>query len=273
MMNTFMLIRNKTRLFFFLLLANCSLVFATQDKEKINIEEHLGSRLPLDVKFHNSDSKEVALRDIIDKTTILAFVYYKCPGICSPLMSELANIVNKSDLVPGKDYKIITISMDERENPQVANEKKQNFLSTIDKPFTQEDWEFLTGDSVSIQEVAEAAGFHFERVGTQFIHTTSVMFISPNGKISRYLYPSYNKKGDFAILPFDFKMAVIDASEGKVMPTVGRLLAFCFSYDPQGKGYVFNLLKVFGAGTLFFVGIFVVYLRVKKKKVRNRNKR
>ena len=62
-------------------------------------------------------------------------------------------------------------------------------------------------------------------------------------------------------------MAVIDASQGKVMPTVGRLLAFCFSYDPQGKGYVFNLLKVFGAGTLFLVGIFVVYLKVRKKKV------
>ncbi len=267
MMNTFMFMRNKVRLRFFLLLMSCSVVFASTDKQKINIDEHLGSQLPLDVKFYNSDSEQVALKDIIDKTTILAFVYYKCPGICSPLMTEITNIVNKSDLVPGKDYRIITISMDELETPQVAAEKKQNFLSMISKPFAQEDWEFLTGDSVSIHEVTEAAGFHFERVGTQFIHTTSVMFISPDGKISRYLYPSYDPKGEFAILPFDFKMAVIDASQGKVMPTVGRLLAFCFSYDPQGKGYVFNLLKVFGAGTLFLVGIFVVYLKVRKKKV------
>ena len=266
-MNMFLLMRYILRVFFFLLLVSSSVVFATSDEEKINIDERLGSQLPLEVKFYNSDSEQVALKDIIDKTTVLAFVYYKCPGICSPLMSELANIVNESDMVPGKDYRIITISMDERETPQVANEKKQNFLSTISKPFAQEDWEFLTGDSVSIHEVTEAAGFHFERVGTQFIHTTSVMFISPNGKISRYLYPSYSKKGEFSILPFDFNMAVIDASEGKVMPTVGRLLAFCFSYDPQGKGYVFNLLKVFGAGTLLFVGIFVVFLKVKKKKV------
>ena len=268
MIKMFMLVRNKFRLHFFLLLMSYSVVFATPDEQKINIDEHLGSQFPLDVSFYNSDSEQVALKDIIDKTTILAFVYYKCPGICTPLMTELTDIVNESDLIPGKDYKIITISIDERETPQVAAEKKQNFLSMISKPFAQNDWEFLTGDSISIHEVTEAAGFHFERVGTQFIHTTSVMFISPDGKISRYLYPSYNSKGDFTILPFNFKMAVIDASKGKVMPTVGRLLAFCFSYDPQGKGYVFNLLKVFGVGTLLLVGVFVVYLKVGKKKVR-----
>jgi protein SCO1 len=263
--NTFM--KNKIRLLFFLVLINCSLMFAsTSDKEKINIDEHLGTQLPLNVKFYDTDGEQVALKDVIDKTTVLAFVYYKCPGICSPLMSELVNIIDKSDLVAGKDYRIITISMDERENPQIASEKKQNFLSMINKPFSPDAWKFLTGDSVSIHQVTDIAGFHFERVGTQFIHTTSVIFISPDGKISRYLYPSYSKKGEFGILPFDFKMSVIDASQGKVMPTVGRLLAFCFSYDPYGKGYVFNLLKVFGAGTLFLVGVFIVYLKVRKKK-------
>jgi protein SCO1/2 len=264
-----MLMKNNVRLFFFLLVVNCSLIFAsTPDKEKINIDEHLSNQLPLNVKFYNSQGEQVALKDVIDKTTVLAFVYYKCPGICTPLMTELVNIVNESDLVAGEDYRIITISMDERENPQIAAEKKQGFLSMINGPFPSDAWEFLTGDSVSIHRVTEAVGFHFKRVGTQFIHTTSVIFISPDGKISRYLYPSYNKKGEFGILPFDFKMAIIDASQGKVMPTVGRLLAFCFSYDPQGKGYVFNLLKVFGVGTLFLVGIFVVYLKVRKKKIK-----
>jgi len=154
--------------------------------------------------------------------------------------------------------------MDEKENPKIAYEKRGNFLSLINKPFPKDAWKFLTGDSVAIHTVTEAAGFHFERVGTQFIHTTSVMFISPGGKISRYLYPDYNKKGEFGILPFDFKMAVLDASEGKVMPTVGKILAFCFSYDPSGKKYVFNLLKVFGAGTLLLVAVFAVYLKVRK---------
>lgn len=267
-MNMFMFVRNKISLLFFLLLMSCSFLFASPEKEKINIKEHLGSQLPLDVKFYNSDSEQVALKNIIDKTTILAFVYYKCPGICSPLMTELADIVNESDLVPGKDYRIVTISFDERETPRVAAEKKQNFLSMISKPFAQKDWEFLTGDSISIHEVTEAAGFHFKRVGTQFIHTTTVMFISPDGKISRYLYPDYNTKGDFEILPFDFKMAVIDASNGKVMPTIGKLLTFCFSFDPSGKRYVINLLRIFGVGTLLLVGVFVLYLKVGKKKVR-----
>lgn len=236
------------------------------EEKKINIDEHLGSYIPLNVTFHDAEGNSVVLKDIVNKTTVLAFVYYKCPGICSPLMAEISNIVNESDLVPGRDYRIVTISMDDRETPEIANEKKQNFLSMINKPFAKDDWEFLTGDSASIYRVTEAAGFHFERVGTQFIHTTSLIFLSPDGKISRYLFPNYDKKGNFMVLPFDFKMAVIDASQGKVMPTVGRLLAFCFSYDPSGKKYVFNLLRVFGAGTLFLVGIFVVYLKVKKTK-------
>lgn len=235
-----------------------------QGKEKIDIEEHLGTQLPLDAVFFDANGKKVVLKNIVKKTTVLAFVYYKCPGICSPLMSELANIVNESDLVPGKDYDIVTISFDNRENPKVAAEKKRNFLSLIKKPFPNDAWEFLTGDSVNIHRVTETAGFHFERVGTQFIHTTCVMFISPEGKISRYLYPDYNRKGEFGILPFAFKMAVLDASSGKVMPTVGRLLAFCFSYDPAGKKYVINMLNIFGVGTLLLVGVFVVYLRVKK---------
>ncbi len=238
---------------------------SSEDSE-INIDEHLGSQIPLNVSFLDADGNKVVLKDIVNKTTILAFVYYKCPGICSPLMAEISNVVNESDLEPGKDYRIVTISMDDRENPEIANEKKQNFLSMINKPFAKDDWKFLTGDSVSIHRVTEAAGFHFKRVGTQFIHTTSLIFLSPDGKISRYLFPNYDKKGNFMVLPFDFKMAVIDASQGKVMPTVGRLLAFCFSYDPAGKKYVFNLLNIFGAGTLFLVGIFVVYLKVKKTK-------
>ncbi len=252
-------------LFFSLLIVSFGLASDYPNgKAKIDIEEHLGKQLPIDAFFYDANGKKIVLKDIVNKTTVLAFVYYKCPGICAPLMSELANIVNESDLVPGKDYNIVTISMDDRENPQIALEKKQNFISMIDKPFPHDAWKFLTGDSVNIYRTTETAGFHFERVGTQFIHTTCVIFVSPGGKISRYLYPDYNTKGKFGILPFDFKMAILDASQGKVQPTVGKLLAFCFSYDPAGKKYVINMLNIFGVGTLLLVGVFVVYLRVKK---------
>ncbi|MGA8264640.1 MAG: SCO family protein [Ignavibacteriaceae bacterium] len=255
----------KLTLFIFLVAGSSGLLLNDiQAKQKIDIDEHLGKQLPMNAAFFDANGKKVVLKDIVNKTTVLAFVYYKCPGICSPLMSELSNIVNESDLVLGKDYDIVTISFDNRENPKVAAEKKQNFLSMINKPFPNDAWKFLTGDSVNIYHTTEAAGFHFERVGTQFIHTTCVIFISPGGKISRYLYPDYNKKGEFGILPFDFKMAVLDASQGKVMPTVGKLLAFCFSYDPADKKYVINLLNIFGVGTLLLVGVFVVYLRAKK---------
>lgn len=243
----------------FVALSNYSLA-----EQKIDIKEQLGRKLPMDAVFFDAYGNKVVLNNIVNKTTVLAFVYYKCPGICTPLMSELANIVNESDLTPGKDYDIVTISFDDRENPKVALEKKGSFLSMIHKPFPSDAWRFLTGDSINIYRATEAAGFHFKRVGTQFIHTTCLMFISPDGKISRYLYPDYNSKGEFGILPFSFKMAVLDASNGKVQPTVGRLLTFCFSYSPTDKKYVVNILHIFGVGTLLLVGVFVVYLRVRK---------
>src|SRR3972149_2959998 len=252
-------------LLIFFLIISFSVSAGNKPKAEINIDEQLGKQVPLNVSFYDSEGNKVLLKDLVNKTTVLAFVYYKCPGICSPLMSEISNIVNKSDLEPGKDYNIITISMDDRETQRVAKEKKQNFLSLITKNFPSTAWSFLTGDSLSIREVTKAAGFHFERVGAQFIHTTSLIFLTADGKISRYLYPGYNTKGDFNVLPFNFKMAVIDASEGKVIPTVGKVLAFCFSYDPKGKTYVFNLLKVFGVGTLILIGVFVIFLRIKPK--------
>lgn len=261
--------RTMKLLLFFFFMMSFSVLAGNKPKAEINIDEHLGKQIPLDAAFYDSEGNKVVLRDIVNKTTVLAFVYYRCPGICNPLMAEISNIVNKSDLEPGNDYNIITISMDDRETPQIAKEKKQNFISMISKPFPSTAWRFLTGDSVSIHEVTNTAGFHFERVGTQFIHTTCLIFLSPGGKISRYLYPSYNTKGDFNVLPFNFKMAVIDGSEGKVIPTVGKILAFCFSYDPQGKTYVFNLLKVFGVGTLILIGVFIVFLRIKPKKVKS----
>jgi len=222
--------------------------------------------IPLDVKFVNSMGKEIVLKDLFrDKPVVFAFVYYQCPGICTPLMTELAEVINKSTLEPGIDYRVVVISMDEKETPEIAAAKKREMLNLIDKKIAPDDWEFLTGSYNNIKKIADAAGFHFKREGTQFIHTTSIMFLTKDGKLSRYLYPRYKESSGFSILPFSFKLAVIDATKGNVIPSVGKLLAFCFSYDPQGRTYVFDILKVAGASTLFTIGL-VILILVKKKK-------
>lgn len=238
-----------------------------------DIEEHLGAKLPLSLTFFDSDGNPVILKNLINKPTVIDFVYYECPGICSPLMTEVAHVVNVSDLTPGVDYQILSVSVDETETPPVALKKKTTFLSLIDnKPFPDSAWRFLTGDSLNIDELTKAAGFIFKRTGRNFIHAGVLIFVSPQGEICRYLYPDYSQTRGFGILPFDFKMAVLEAAQGKKTPVIGKVLQFCFSYDPQGKTYVFNILRIFGAGILLGVIVFVVLIKVKPKKDK-RNKR
>lgn len=239
---------------------------ADDKKIEIGIDEQLGKSIPLQEYFVDENGNRVLLKDLFTKPTVLSFVYYNCPGICSPLLLEVSDIINKTDLVAGVDYNIVCISMDELETSKEAMERKQTFFKAIDKNIPPESWKFLTGDSTTIKKVADAAGFYFKRNGKDFLHAGAFIFIDNQGKICRYLFPSYSERRGFGILPFDFKMSVIETSEGKISPTIAKVLQFCFSYDPEGQTYVLNLTRIFGAGILILVGIFIVYLRIKPKK-------
>lgn len=255
----------------FSLLLVFNLSYASDKKIEIGIDEKLGSFIPLDAFFFDENGKQVSLKELISKPTILSFVYYNCPGICTPLMMEIADVVNKSDLIPGVDYNIINISMDEFETPDVALERKKIFTQVLEKNIPPESWSFLTGDSSQIRKVSNSAGFYFKRQGKDFLHSGALIFIDKEGKICRYLFPAYTEKKGFGISPFDLKMAVLETSEGKISPTIARVLQFCFSYDPEGKTYVLNLTRIFGAGILLLVAVFaIVFLRKPKKEKLNK---
>jgi len=238
------------------------------DRIEVGIDEQLGSYVPLDVQFKDAQGNEVTLRELVSGSdaTILAFVYYQCPGICSRLLFELSDVVNKSDLELGNDYKILTISMDEYETPEIAAEKKKTILAALNTEAPESSWKFLTGDSTNIRTVSDAAGYYFKREGNQFRHSGAFIFIDKEGKVTRYLFPGYSTKAGFSILPFDFKMAVIETSEGRVSPTIAKVLQFCFSYDPDGKGYVLNVTRIFGAGILLLAVAFLIFMKLKPKK-------
>lgn len=239
---------------------------SNQKKIEIGVDEQLGKTIPLEETFKDENGNTVILKDLFKKPTVLAFVYYNCPGICSPLMMELANTINKSDLVLGVDYNVVVISMDELETPKDALERKQVFFKVLDKNVPPESWKFLTGDSATIKKVADASGFYFKRKGKDFLHSGAFIFVDNKGKICRYLFPGFSERSGFGILPFDFKMAVLETSEGKVTPTISKVLQLCFRYDPEGKTYVLSFTRIFGAIILIFAGIFIVYLRFKPKK-------
>lgn len=242
-------------------------VFAQLSNES-SVEEHLGENIPLDLTFLNENGDSVKLADIITKPTMLSLVYFRCPGICSPLLSGLVDVVEKIDEKPGEDYQLLTISFDPTDNPAMAAKKKNNYLKSFNIDFPEEQWHFLTGESASIQAITKAVGFKYKQTGDDFVHPGLVTMVGSDGKISRYLF-------GITFLPFDVKMALLEASEGRTGPTINKVLLYCFSYDPAGKQYAFNFLKVTGTIVIFLVLVFVVFLifvsRTRRKKVRMAN--
>ena len=230
-----------------------------KDQPGIGIDEKLGQIIPLDITFRDEKGQEVSLKQLIHAPTILAPVYFSCPDVCSFLLYNLARVLNQLPSEPGKEYLVLAISFDETEKPSLAYEKKKMYLKMIEKPFPEEAWRFLTGEQENIRKLTEAIGFHFRREGKNFLHPVSLVILSPDGKITRYIYGT-------DLLPFDLKMALLEASQGRIGPTVTKVLKFCFSYDPKGRKYVFNTLKVTGVVTLLFALSFILFLVFKGKR-------
>lgn len=223
-----------------------------QQSLEIGVEEKLNEYIPLDAFLFDINSDTVYLRDLIDKPTILNFVYYRCPGICSPLMDGLAEVIDKSDMVIGEDYQALTISFDPRESTMLAERKKRNYQNLMEKADqASEGWTFYTADSANVAALTDAVGFRYKPVGNDFIHSATLVIISPEGKITRYMNGTY-------FLPFELKMSIINADEGKSAPTINKVLQYCYSYDPEGQQYVLNITKV--AGTLMIFIALIVFL-------------
>lgn len=228
-------------------------------KPEIGIDDKLGAQLPMQTQFYDEHGYLVSLKDIITEPTILNLVYFKCPGICSPILTELTTIVNHLDMEIGREYQIVTISFDETEKPELAEAKRENYMSLVNKSIPENSWKFLTGDSASIRAVTNAAGFLFRRDGDNFIHAGAIIVLSPQGKVTRYLYGTQ-------YLPFDVKMALVEANEGRPSPTINKLLKYCFSYNPEGRTYALNVRRIAGTGILVLAAAFVMFLRMKPRK-------
>ncbi len=227
---------------------------------EIGVVEHLDDFIPQDIYLIDEDSQKVVLTDLIDKPTILNFVYFRCPGICSPLMEGIAEVMDKSDLVPGIDYQVLTISFDPRETIDLGIHKKKNYLNLVTKKERiARGWRFFVSDSASIARATNAVGFKYKRVGNDFTHAASVIVVSPDKKITRYLNGLY-------FLPFEWKMAIIEASKGQSGPSINKILQYCYSYDPVGQTYVLNVTKVAGTLIIFFALVIFLILILKPKK-------
>jgi len=228
-------------------------------KPEVGIDEKVGAQIPLDLSFLDEYGKPVTLRSLFTKPTVLMLVYYRCPGLCSPLMGGVADAVDHLDMEAGKDFNMVSISFDPTETYITASQKKSNYLADMKKKIPPDSWRFLTGDSVSIAKITSSVGFRFEKQGNDYMHGTAIMVVSPSGKVARYLF-------GIEFLPLDLKLAITEASEGISTPAVDKLLKLCYSYDPAGHKYILSITRITGAIILFMILVFALILLLIKKK-------
>lgn len=225
--------------------------------EEIGVDEKLGDQIPMDLTFYTSDGETVLLSDLMqeEKPVLLNPLYYECPVLCGLVLDAVYNVVNELSWSPGNQYTIISFSIDPKETPEIAARSKENYLSSLDRDGAENGWHFLTGPEESIQKLTEAIGFRYkydEQTG-EYLHLASIMMISPDGTITRYLYGATFKE-------FDLRNALFEAAEGTIGSTLDRVLFYCFTYDPASQSYVpvaLNIMKLGGLATVIFLGIFL----------------
>lgn len=237
--------------------------------QKIGIEQKLGDQLPLDVEFKDENGKIVKLGEYFGKgrPVILALVYYECPMLCNEVLNGLTGSLKGISFDAGKDFDVIAISFDARENdkPDLAKNKKISYMQRYGRPGTEDGWHFLTGSQDAIDKVTQAVGFNYkwDEKSSQFAHAGGIMMATPQGTLSRYFYGI-----DYA--PKDVKFGLMESAENKIGNPAEQLLLYCYHYDPASGKYGLSILRVMrvaAVATLIGMGAMVlVFWRKNKKK-------
>jgi protein SCO1 len=236
--------------------------------EKVGIEQKLNEQIPPDAVFKDENGNAVKLGDYFGKRpVILALVYYECPMLCNEVLNGLTGTLKSLSFDAGKDYDVIAISFDARENdkPDLAKNKKESYMKRYGRPGTENGWHFLTGTQDEIDKVTKAVGYNYQwdEKTNQFAHAGGIMFTTPEGKLSRYLYGI-----DYA--PKDVKFAVMESAQNRIGNPAEQLMLYCYHYDPATGKYGLSILKIVrlvAVATLIGLGsmIFAFWRRNKAK--------
>ncbi len=239
---------------------------AAPGAQDVGVTEMLGGYIAAEAAFRDESGRSVTIGQIVDKPTILVPIYFSCPNVCAIIQSSLTQVLPDVKLTPGVDFQVVSVSFDETDTPELAASQRRNYLAAMDFKYPENGWRFLTGDEKNIRLLTDSLGFGFRRSGKDFLHPVVIMAVSPKGKIVRYLYGTKP-------LAFDLTMAATEAGKEQVGLSVKRVLAYCFSYDPEGKRYVFNFMKITASGILAILAVLLVSLMLagrKKRTPRNR---
>jgi protein SCO1/2 len=207
--------------------------------EGIGIDQRLNVQVPADLPFIDETGKPVLLSDYLGKKpAILVLAYYECPRLCTLVLNGVGDALSKVNFEMGKDYQVITVSINPKDGPKLASAKKASYVAHFGHG-SGEGWHFLTGTQDSISKLTEAVGFHYryDPKEDQFIHASAIMVLTPQGKLSHYFY-------GIAYPPRDVRLALVEASEGKIGTAGDKFLLFCCSIDLSTGKYTASIWRI-----------------------------
>ncbi len=233
----------------------------------VGIDQKLDNPLPLDLSFRDETGATVRLsRYFHERPVVLALVYYECPMLCTQVLNGMVETFRTMELTVGKDFDVVTVSIDPKEQPALAAEKKAQYVKEYGRAEAEQGWHFLTGEEKNIKALADTVGFRYvyDETTGQYAHAAGIMVITPEGRIARYLFGiEFGAK--------DLKFAMMEATHERIGSPVDQLLLLCYHYDPSTGKYslvVTNLLRIGGLVTLGVLGAFILitHRRDRRKK-------
>ncbi len=233
---------------------------------EIGFDQNIGRQLPLDTEVVDEGGHTVRVGSYFgQRPVILLFAYYSCPMLCTQVINGLASAVGVLSLKPGHDFDVLVVSFDPRDTPETSRTKKALYLDHYTAAGAEAATHFVTASEPAIERLTQAAGFRYvwDKQTEQFAHPTGVIVLTPDGRMARYLF-------GIEYGPRDLRLALVEASEGKVGSAVDTLLLYCYHYDPMTGRYgvaIMRTLRVAGASTVLLIGAFVfVMLRREKQR-------
>jgi protein SCO1 len=234
---------------------------------EVGFDQHLNRLLPLDTEFRDETGRLVHIGEYFGKRpVVLAFVYYGCPMLCLQSLSSLASTLGVLSKNVGEDFEVVSVSIDPRETPAMASEKKAHYVERSGSRSIARGWHYLTGTEENIRRLTGAAGFRYvwdEKV-QQYAHPAGIVIATPHGTVSRYLFGI-----DYG--PRDLRLATLDASEGKVGSPLAKALLYCYHYDVSTGRYslaILRIVQIAGAATVFSLSTLIfVWTRRERRQV------
>ena len=224
----------------------------------VGVDEHLDAQVDLGLEFQSHTGETVDLASLLggDIPTLLTLNYYTCETLCSLQLNAVLEGLQKLDWVPGDQFRVVTVSIDPKEDAELARTKRDSYLTALDKG--DAEWHFLTGDADSIASLADTVGFRYsyDADSGQFAHPAVVSFLSPEGKVARYIYGVF-------YAPMDLKFALMESAAGRVGSPAEKLILSCFRYDETlGKytPFAFGVMRLGGVLTMMALGFMGIVL-------------